>query len=618
MLSDRTLTKLQGIRQCSINGYKARNLFQIALNAPDLWQEAYSKLANNEGATTTGSDGLTIDGYSDERASNLRELLREDRYIPTPARRVYIPKSNGKLRPLGLPNPNDKQVQEVWHMILEAIYEPVFSTHSHGYRPNRSCHTALSEIKHTWTGVRWFIEFDIEGYFDNIDHEILMGILEKKIDDAKFLAVIRKMLKAGYMENWQYHKTHSGTPQGGIISPLLANIYLHELDRYVETLRQSFTQGKERAAHNPYAAMAQRKARLHRRIEASTDAEERTALIVEKKDVHRQLLEMPSNDMHDPNYRRLLYCRYADDFVLGIMSPKVEAEAIYKEIQTFLQETLKLNISVAKSGLKHNTETIRFLGYDITITNSTKTVKCKVYGQHTKKRSMTGTVTLFVPPAKMQAFAERCQYGNWHTMDAMHKAFLMNASDAEIALHYTAEMRGIAQYYSLAANFSSALGRLRILGIRSCLKTLAAKHQKSVQQIATMLNRGEYLAVEHTGKDGKRKQYKLFRLKDVKRVTATHSRSDSPPPLRIYTVRSELNARLEANSCEYCGKEGGYYEVHHVRKLADIKGKEPWERLMIARKRKTLVLCITCHDLLHAGKLPDRRKDCHRVESRVR
>jgi RNA-directed DNA polymerase len=193
---------------------------------------------------TPGVDELTLDGYSHERAGNLRVLLSENRYMPTPVRRVYIPKPNGKQRPLGMPTANDKQVQEVWRMILESIYEAVFKDSSHGFRIQKSCHTALHDIARTWTGTKWFIEFDIEGYFDNIDHNLLMGLLEKKIDDIKFLSVIRKMLKAGYVEDWKFHDTYSGTPQGGISSPILANIYLHELDCYVETLISDLTRGK--------------------------------------------------------------------------------------------------------------------------------------------------------------------------------------------------------------------------------------------------------------------------------------------------------------------------------------------------------------------------------------
>jgi group II intron reverse transcriptase/maturase len=218
VLSQSTITKFTGFQKCSRNGYRARNLFDIALHAPDLWQHAYLKIYDKPGNMTKGTDGLTIDGYSTDRAANLRELLRENRYVPTPVRRVYIPKANGKQRPLGIPGPNDKQVQEVWREILEALYEPVFSDKSHGFRPEKSCHTALDEIKHKWTGTKWFIEFDIEGFFDNIDHKILMQLLEKKIDDVKFLRVIKKMLEAGYMEDWKFHRTPSGTPQGGILT----------------------------------------------------------------------------------------------------------------------------------------------------------------------------------------------------------------------------------------------------------------------------------------------------------------------------------------------------------------------------------------------------------------
>ena len=200
MLSERTLSKFQGIRKCSINGHKVRDLFQMILNAPDLWRQAYCNIYDNKGGMTPGIDGLTIDGYSDERAANLIVLLRENRYVPPPVVRAYIPKPNGKQRPLGKPTTNDKLVQEVWRMILESIYEPVFKESSHGFRRQRSCHTALKDIRY-WTGTKWFIEFDIEGFFDNIDHNILMGLLEKKIDDIKFLNVIRKMLKVGYVED---------------------------------------------------------------------------------------------------------------------------------------------------------------------------------------------------------------------------------------------------------------------------------------------------------------------------------------------------------------------------------------------------------------------------------
>jgi len=492
-------------------------------------------------------------------------------------------------------------------MILESIYEPVFKDSSHGFRMQRSCHTALKSIVSTWSGTKWFIEFDIEGFFDNIDHNILMGILGKKIDDNKFLNVVRKMLKAGYMEEWKFHETYSGTPQGGVASPILANIYLHELDCYVETLIANFTRGKTRRVPQEYNVLGLQASRLNKKIEQTKDRETRSQLLERKKALQRRRLEIPSGDQHDPEYRRLRYCRYADDFVLSAICPKSEAEEIYRTIETFLKENLKLNVSPTKSGIKHHTEIIRFLGYDITVIHAEKTLKVTVQGLSQKKRTMKGTTTLLVPDAKLKSFAERHGYGNWEMLEATHRTFLMHVSDTEIARTYSDEMRGIAQYYGLAKNFTKALGKLRILGIRSFLKTMASKHQTSMQKIATKLNRGSYLAVREVDGQGKVRESKLFRVRDVKRGVVTRGEVDHPPLTFKYTQGSELLRRMSANKCEYCEREGGHFEVHHIKKLANIKGASTWQRLMSARKRKTLVLCVECHDKLHAGTLPDVR-----------
>jgi group II intron reverse transcriptase/maturase len=398
----------------------------MILNAPDLWEQAYGNIYANKGGMTPGVDGQTIDGHSDARAENLRQLLRENRYVPTPAQRVYIPKPNGKLRPLGMPTANDKLVQEVWRMILESIYEPVFHDTSHGFRPKRSCHTALKKIAY-WSGTKWFIEFDIEGYFDNIDHKVLMGLLEKKIDDEKFLNVIRKMTKAGYVENWKYHGSYSGTPQGGILSPILANIYLHELDCFVGKLMTDFERGKKRAGNPEYDRDHNIRQRLNKRIKQETDTDRRNDLLIQKKQVQRHMLTIPSANQYDEGYRRLRYCRYADDFVLSAICPKEEAEEIYRKIETLMDDELKLNTSKAKSGLKHNTEVIRFLGYDIIVKNTDRTVRVTTKdGQHYKKRSLVGQIKLHVPEEKLKNFSDKKGYGNWITRKAMQRGFLIN------------------------------------------------------------------------------------------------------------------------------------------------------------------------------------------------
>lgn len=207
---------------------------------PDIYSISYQHLYSNEGAGTKGVDEDTADGFSEEYVERIIEALRTETYRPKPVRRSYIQKSNGKMRPLGLPTFTDKLVQEVMRMILEAVYEPVFSNYSHGFRPGRSCHTALSQLKHEFIGAGWFVEGDIKGCFDNIDHTVLIAVIGRKIKDARFLKLIRLFLKSGYMEDWKYYGTYSGCPQGGIISPILANIYLNELDSYIEELKKEF------------------------------------------------------------------------------------------------------------------------------------------------------------------------------------------------------------------------------------------------------------------------------------------------------------------------------------------------------------------------------------------
>ena len=218
----------------------------------DIYYVAYNNLYANNGASTKGVDEDTADGFSVEYIRSITEKLQNGTYTPKPTRRIYIPKANGKMRPISIPTFSDKLVQEVMRMILEAVYEPIFLDVSHGFRPNRSCHTALEQIKRDFTGARWFVEGDIKGCFDNIDHQALTAIVNSKIKDARFIQLLWKFLKAGYLEDWKYNKTFSGTPQGGIISPILANIYLHELDKKIMEMKKSFYKPRERATTPEY------------------------------------------------------------------------------------------------------------------------------------------------------------------------------------------------------------------------------------------------------------------------------------------------------------------------------------------------------------------------------
>ncbi len=220
---------------------------------PEWYLRAYGKIYRNAGATTKGATEETVDGMDMQRIHNIIGSLKAERYGWTPVRRTEIPKANGKMRPLGIPTWSDKLVQEVLRTLLEPYYEQKFSDHSHGFRPNRSCHTALRVIKRTWKGTVWLIEGDIKGCFDDIDHTVLLEIIRRDIHDGRVLRLLEGLLKAGYMEDWRYCESLSGTPQGGILSPLLANIYLNELDKFIEgTLIPAHTVGARRQSNRAY------------------------------------------------------------------------------------------------------------------------------------------------------------------------------------------------------------------------------------------------------------------------------------------------------------------------------------------------------------------------------
>lgn len=617
MLFDKTRRKLDGIEKCSIgNKHKAQDLFKIAIESLDLWKQAYINIHANKGAMTAGIDGLTVDGHTEERIINLIKLLKSNRYVPKPTKRVYIPKANGKTRPLGIPSINDKLVQEVWRILLERIFESVFSEDSHGFRPQRSCHTALEGIKHKWSGTKWFIEFDIKGYFDNINHQKLIQILEKRINDRKFISIIKRMLKAGYLENWKFHRTYSGIPQGGIISPILANIYLNELDEYIKKLQNEYTKGKRRRPNPKYRKVKCAKSKTAKKIkEAKEEGSTELALrlINDWKKLGESQRRIPSGDSYDPNYRRLWYSRYADDFVLGLIGPKKEATEIKEKITTFLKVELELEISPEKSGIQHASEGIKFLGYEVVVSSNEKTLKMVINGKATKKRTVKERISLRVPISRLKKFTEERKYGKWEIHKAVHRPALLNNSDVEIILQYNAELRGLANYYALANNVKRSIDRVINIGHTSLYKTLAAKHKLSVQKVCKWLDKGSYKALRHKGKE-----YKIFATKDIKKRTAKYD-IDVLPKMYKYESWTELDKRIEANVCEYCGKKEGYFEVHHIKKMKDLKdGKADWQKHMVARKRKTMVLCIQCHDLLHAGKLPDKRHYQDRMESAVR
>ncbi len=327
--------------------YKYERLYRILFNE-QMFYVAYQRIYAKPGNMTPGSDGKTIDGMSVDRIGHLIAALKDERYMPTPARRVYIPKKNGKKRPLGIPSIEDKMVQEVVRLILEAVYEGHFENTSHGFRPRRSCHTALRSIQTLFTGANWFIEGDIKGFFDNIDHHILIETLRERISDGRFLRLIWKFLKAGYIEYFTFHKTYSGTPQGGIISPILANIYLDKFDKYMREYAESFDKGKKRRENPLHASYSRKAVRLRKAIRNATDEDTKRELLTQLKEMEAKTRRVPASMAMDSNYKRLKYIRYADDFLIGVIGSKADCARMKEDFTNFMRDKLKLELSEEK------------------------------------------------------------------------------------------------------------------------------------------------------------------------------------------------------------------------------------------------------------------------------
>lgn len=564
---------------------------------PDIYYVAYQHLYSNKGAGTKGVTDDTADGFSETYIENIIDALKNEMYQPKPVRRTYIKKSNGKMRPLGLPVFTDKLIQEAIRMILEAIYEPIFSDYSHGFRPARSCHTALAQIKKEFTGARWFIEGDIKGCFDNINHAVLVEIINQKIKDARFLKLIRSFLKAGYMEDWKYHETYSGCPQGGIISPILANIYLNELDRHVMKIKKEFDVATKARYTPEYTKLVGLRQRLHNKIKNSNGIE-REKLIEEYKTATAQMLKLPAKQCDD---KKIKYVRYADDFLIAVNGNRQDCEKIKQELTEFISTTLKMELSQEKTLITHSNTPARFLGYDVRVRRDQQ---IKPKGKF-KTRSMNNKVELSIPfKDKIEKFLfsngivkQRSDNGK---LEPIHRPQLLNRTDLEIVTIYNAELRGICNYYGLASNFNKLI-YFNYLMEYSCLKTLAGKHRSKVSKIRAMYKDGTgKWAIPYETKTGIKKMYfanyadcKGKKFTDIVPQTAKNYSHDV----------TTLESRLKAKICEVCGcTENDRYEIHHVNKVKNLKGKSEWEKIMIAKRRKTIVVCHKCHMAIHHGE----------------
>ena len=584
------------------SSYKFERLYRILFNE-ELFYVAYQKIASNGGSTTKGSDGRSIDEMSLARIETLIASLKDESYQPHPSRRVHIPKKNGKTRPLGIPAFEDKLVQEVVRMILEAIYEGHFETTSHGFRPKRSCHTALLHIQKTFSGAKWFIEGDIKGFFDNIDHDVLVGILRERISDDRFIRLIRKFLKAGYVEDWTFHNTYSGTPQGGIVSPILANIYLDKLDKYVKEYIQHFDKGTKRRPGKESNNLANERKRTVRKLKKVKDGTEKAALVARLKAIEQERAAFPSGDEMDGSYRRLKYIRYADDFILGVIGSKEDALRIKEDIKSFLSESLALELSEEKTLITHTGKSAKFLGYEITVTRNNhqrRDVQGRLRRTYGKRvRLNVSMATLRDKLLEYGAMEIKLRNGKEIWKPKCRSGLIFN-DDLEILDRYNRETVGFCNYY-LIANNCVVLHNFRYIMEYSMYKTFAGKYRSTVRKINKKYRLNKLFTVKYE-QQGVIKSRTFYKTSFKRRTTAFNGSCDIEPYSIADVSRTNLTDRLKAEKCELCGATGKLI-MHHVRNLKDLKGKESWKRLMSARKRKTIALCPSCHRLRHLGKV---------------
>ena len=596
-------------KSCNLT-YRYKRLYRNLYN-PEFYLLAYKNIATSQGSMTAGADGNTLDDMSLARINKIIATLKDYSYQPNPARRTYIAKKNStKKRPLGIPSTDDKLIQEIVRMILEAIYEPTFSDYSHGFRPDRSCHTALTHVKHVFKSVKWIVEGDIKACFDSFDHHVLINILRRRIHDEYFISLMWKFLRAGYLEQWEYNTTYSGSPQGSGMSPILANIYLSELDKYMEDYKVKFDTGENRRSKgNPaYQSLSGKCQTLRDKIRKGTDTmtdAERSSTIHKLKILQSEMLKTPRYFPMDSDYKRIQYNRYADDFIIGVIGSKEDASKIKADIGQFLKEALKLTLSDEKTKTTHSSERVRYLGYDITISRD-QSIKANKRGD--KMRAWSGTVRLYMPREKwtqklseykaMKIVKDQDGKEGWKTL---HRGKLMNKSDIEIISKVNAEVRGLYNYYRMAENVST-LDKFSFIMEYSMYKTFAAKYKSTVSKIISKYSKDGVFGVEYQTKAGPKRC--VYYRDGFKRGTESDKiLFDIMPQYRKYDVPNSLAARIRRGDCELCGENTDDIRMHHVRKLADLTDNTAWETLMRKKRRKSLALCPICHEKIHDGIL---------------
>ena len=436
-----------------------------------------------------------------------------------------------------------------------------------------------------------------------------MGILRRKISDENFIELIWKFLRAGYLDEWKFHNTYSGAPQGGIISPILSNIYLNELDVYMESFKNSFNQGKRRKKNPEYENVRSKMRRLEKKIDNTNEHDDSDSIENWKEEVKvlkKKLTQMPYSDQMDNKYRRLTYVRYADDFLIGIIGSKEDAQHVKEEIAKFLKDKLKLELSMEKTLITNaSNKQAQFLGYEIKIFKS-QAIRTDKLGR--KIRLLNGKVQLKMPHKawvnKLQKY-QAIQMSANGTWKPKPRNYFQRNEDLEIVSQYNSEIRGLYNYYRLAENVSNHMHRFAYFMFYSMLKTFATKYRKRTKHIRKKYMKNGRFTVEYETKRGIKQIH--FIERNFPRINGiSKEQTDVEKNTRYTMSTTRLSDRIKAETCESCGRSNTTIHMHHVKRLKNLReksNKSYLEQQMIARNRKTIALCKECHLKRHKGEI---------------
>jgi group II intron reverse transcriptase/maturase len=591
----RTLEHLQKLAASEPN--KRFDRLHKIVRQESLLTEVWQRIQHNTGSNTPGVDKQVRTDITDQTIHDLAQELGEGYYKPQPVRRTYIPKRNStKLRPLGIPAIRDRIVQGAVAQILEAIYEPIFRDSSHGFRPKRSTVHALRQMATAYkAGATWIIEGDLVKCFDSIPHGVILNCLRKRIKDERFIDLIRQMLQAGVMEDNTYTATYSGTPQGGLCSPILCNIVLHEFDCWMENHWQAnrlqTNQEQQKRANPEYARhkrnLVRWRAQLNGRIPMGRQTEEGL-----KAKIKQALHERSRIPCYLPR-KAIYYCRYADDYTVILCSySKADAQQLKEEMATWLQQHLGLTQHPEKTHITHWTNKFRFLGYN-------------VQGQ----RNPNGTrwLRLTIPTDAEHHVIQKAKQLCGYTQ----------IPEIDLFMSVNALMKGWTQYYRYASNATPRFGKLTGIVYWLTAHYLGRKHRCSIKEVMRT----------HYGVDPKTKKQALYvtqpdgshlfiwnKYPQWRSILTGNVYAHDIKPIIMTSWASGHSYQQRVNllhqhdkHCEECGHSSPDLRVHHPNRIAKRPHRKhgPKHIIQSTEEQHTKLLCPDCHLKHHHGQWND-------------